>query len=66
MLLVKGITRAYPGGVIACGEGHPLMGPHSAYLPPKVPAKKKNNKKKKGCERERGGKKTSNMVVMKQ
>lgn len=62
-LLLKGITRAYPGGVIACRGGHPLMEPPSAYLPPKLPAKKKNKKKKK---MERGGEKTSNIVVMKQ
>ena len=45
-LLVEGITRAYPGGVIACRGGHPLIEPWSAYLPAKVPAKKKEKKKK--------------------
>lgn len=33
--------RVFPGGVIARREGHPLMGPGSAYLPPNVLAKKK-------------------------
>ena len=45
-LLPKGITRAYPGGVIACRGGHPLMEPWSAYLPPRVLAKKKAKQKK--------------------